>query len=157
MVERGKWMYAFWRACRVFAHPFGSLEEIQVGRLAVNARDLDERGWLTYLNGAMAVLGIKPLDNIYSEGSFLLEREVGGGKRWTVVWTPTTNTISFGVYTAGMEGYIFAVMKPEEVMLIGSGKDRELAGELVKLLDEVVGPKVVKKVAKAIGVKNGKE
>ncbi len=157
MAEHGKWMLAFWRACKVFGHPFGSLEEIQVARLAVNARDLDERGWLIYLNGAMAVLGIKSLDNIYSEGSFLLEREMEGGKRWMAMWTPTTNTISLGVYTAGMERYIFAVLKIEEVMLIGSGKDKELADELVKLLGELVSSKIVSKVARALGVKNGKK
>jgi len=155
MVEHGKWMLAFWRACKIFGHPFGRLDELEVGRLAVNARDLDDKGWLIYLNGAMAIKGLRLLDDIYSEGSFTLEREVAKGKRWLVVWTPTTNTISFGVYTTGMERYMFAVMKSGEVMLIGSGKDKELAGELVGLLAELVNSKIVRKVAKAVGVKDG--
>jgi hypothetical protein len=157
MVEQGRWALAFWRACKAFGHPFGRLSELEVGRLAVNAKDLDEKGWLIYLNGAMAVLGIQPLDGIYSEGSFTLEREVGRGKRWLAMWTPTTNTFSVGVHTEGMERYIFAVMGGKEVMLIGKGDDRELAGELVKLLRKVVSDKIVARVAKALGVKDGGE
>jgi hypothetical protein len=153
----GMWALAFWRACKTFGHPFGRLGELEVGRLAANAKGLDEEGWLIYLNGAMAVLGIQPLDGIYSDGSFTLEREVGKDKKWLAMWTPTTNTFSIGIHTKDKERYIFAVMEEKEALLIGKENDKELAGELVKLLRKVVCGKIVARVAKALGVKDGGE
>jgi hypothetical protein len=52
-----------------------------------------------------------------------------------------------------MERYVFAVMREEEVMLIGKGSEKEMASGLVGLLERAVSLKTVGRVARSLGVK----
>jgi hypothetical protein len=159
MGDNGKWLFAFWKACRLFSNPacrpIARLDEWALTRLISHARgvEMGKDGWFHYLRGAVAALGIDPpLVGIYEHegGSFVAED--GDAKRRLVMWTPSTSTLSVGIYWANMNSYIFAIFNEDDaVSVLTKSHTGKLAKELLHLVREVAGEGLREKVLRALG------
>jgi hypothetical protein len=158
----GKWLLAFWRACRALNDPAGraiaKLDEWTLVKLVSQARGrkMSARDWLHYLMGALAVLGVDAsVDEAYREdedrdGYFVLED--GNIQRRLVMWTPAIETLSIGIYWPKMTRHIFAILKGNgEVSFHHGGVNRDLIDELLVLVHAVAGEEWRTRVLEAMG------